>query len=152
MAKAIKTTIKIQIPAGAANPAPPIGTALGPQGVNIQEFCKQFNEATKEMTGDIVPAEITIFEDRSFTFILKTPPASALIKKAARPIGEARPDGAAGLEKGSKDPLKSKVGKITKEDVRKIAERKMPDLNTDNMEQAMKVIEGTARSMGITVE
>jgi len=140
MAKAIKTTIKIQIPAGAANPAPPIGTALGPQGVNIQEFCKQFNEATKEMTGDIVPAEITIFEDRSFTFILKTPPASALIKKAARPI------------KGSKDPLKSKVGKITKEDVRKIAERKMPDLNTDNMEQAMKVIEGTARSMGITVE
>lgn len=140
MAKAIKTTIKIQIPAGAANPAPPIGTALGPQGVNIQDFCKQFNEATKEMTGDIVPAEITIFEDRSFTFILKTPPAAALIKKAA------------GLEKGSKDPLKSKVGKITKDDVRKIAERKMPDLNTANIEQAMKVIEGTARSMGITIE
>jgi len=140
MAKPIKTIIKIQIQAGAANPAPPIGTALGPQGVNIQEFCKQFNEATKEMIGDVVPAEITIFEDRSFTFKLKTPPASALLKKAA------------GLEKGSKDPLKSKVGKVTKEDVRKIAERKMADLNTDSVESAMKIIEGTARSMGITVE
>ncbi len=140
MAKPIKTIIKIQIPAGAANPAPPIGTALGPQGVNIQEFCRQFNDATKEMTGDIVPAEITIFEDRSFTFKLKTPPAAALLKKAA------------GLEKGSKDPLKSKVGKVTKDDIRKIAERKMVDLNTDSIEGAMKIIEGTARSMGITVE
>lgn len=140
MAKPIKTILKIQIPAGAANPAPPIGTALGPQGVNIQEFCRQFNDATKTMTGDIVPAEITIFEDRSFTFVLKTPPASALIKKAA------------GLEKGSKDPLKSKVGKISKEDVRKIAERKMVDLNTTSVEAAAKIIEGTARSMGITVE
>ena len=140
MAKPIKTIIKIQIPAGAANPAPPIGTALGPQGVNIQEFCKQFNEATKDMTGDIVPAEITIFEDRSFTFKLKTPPAAALLKKAA------------GLEKGSKDPLKSKVGKVTKDDIKKIAERKMIDLNTDSIEGAMKIIEGTARSMGITVE
>ncbi len=153
MAKAVKTVIKIQIPAGSANPAPPIGTALGPQGVNIQEFCKQFNDATKTMAGDIIPAEITIYEDRSFTFKLKTPPASALIKKAARPIeGEARPEGAAGIEKGSKDPLKSKVGKITKADVRKIAERKMADLNTDDIEQASKIIEGTARSMGITVE
>ncbi|MEK7547175.1 MAG: 50S ribosomal protein L11 [Patescibacteria group bacterium] len=140
MAKPIKTIIKIQIQAGAANPAPPIGTALGPQGVNIQEFCKQFNDATKEMAGDVVPAEITIFEDRSFTFKLKTPPASALLKKAA------------GLEKGSKDPLKSKVGKVTKEDVKKIAERKMADLNTDNIEAAMKIVEGTAKSMGITVE
>lgn len=140
MAKPIKTIIKIQIPAGAANPAPPIGTALGPQGVNIQEFCKQFNDTTKEMTGDIVPAQITIYDDRSFSFVLKTPPASALIKKAA------------GLEKGSKDPLKSKVGKITKEDARKIAERKMPDLNAGSLEAAIKIIEGTARSMGITVE
>ncbi|MBI4085136.1 MAG: 50S ribosomal protein L11 [Candidatus Liptonbacteria bacterium] len=140
MAKPIKTIIKIQIPAGAANPAPPIGTALGPQGVNIQEFCKQFNDATKEMGGDIIPAEITIFEDRSFTFKLKTPPVSALLKKAAS------------IEKGSKDPLKSKVGKVTKEDVRKIAERKMVDLNTDSIEAAMKIVEGTARSMGITVE
>src|SRR5581483_659823 len=99
MAKKIKTTIKLQLPAGAANPAPPVGTALGPQGINIAEFCKQFNDATKEMRGDVVPAEITIYEDRSFSFILKTPPASALLKKAA------------GVEKGSKDPLKEKVGK-----------------------------------------
>src|SRR3989304_1727274 len=113
MAKAIKTTIKIQIPAGAANPAPPIGTALGPQGVNIQEFCKQFNEATKEMTGDIVPAEITIFEDRSFTFKLKTPPASALLRKAA------------GVEKGSGVPNRAKVGKVTKADLRSIAEKNL---------------------------
>src|SRR5512147_3143830 len=119
MAKAIKTVLKLQIEAGKANPAPPIGTALGPQGINIQDFCKQFNDKTKEMTGDVVPAEITIFEDRSFTFRLKTPPASALLKKAA------------GLDKGSADPLKNKVGKVTKADIRKIAERKMPDLNTD---------------------
>lgn len=137
--KKIKTTLKIQIEAGKANPAPPIGTALGPQGVNIQDFCKKFNDATKDMTGDIVPAEITIYEDRSFTFKLKTPPASALLKKAA------------GIEKGSGDPLKTKVGKVTKADVRKIAERKMPDLNTDSLEAAEKIIEGTARNMGIEI-
>ena len=137
--KKIKTTIKLQLPAGAANPAPPVGTALGPQGINIQEFCKQFNEATKTMTGDIVPAEITIFEDRSFTFKLKTPPASALLKKAA------------GIEKGSADPLKQKVGKVTKADIRKIAERKMADLNTEDLDAAAKMIAGTAKNMGIEV-
>ncbi len=140
MAKPIKTTIKLQIQAGQANPAPPIGTALGPHGVNIADFCKQFNEATKTMMGDVVPAVITIYEDRSFTFILKTPPASALIKKAA------------GVEKGSGVPNKTKVGKITRADVRAIAEKKLPDLNTDNLDQAMKIIEGTAKNMGITVE
>lgn len=140
MAKPIKTTLKLQLEAGKANPAPPVGTALGPHGVNIQEFCKQFNEATKDMTGDVVPAEITIYEDRSFTFKLKTPPASALLRKAA------------GVEKGSGEPQKNKVGKVTKADVRAIAERKMVDLNANDIEQAMKIIEGTARSMGITVE
>ncbi|OGY57285.1 MAG: 50S ribosomal protein L11 [Candidatus Colwellbacteria bacterium RIFCSPHIGHO2_12_FULL_43_12] len=136
-AKKIKTTIKIQIPAAKANPAPPIGTALGPQGVNIQEFCKQFNEATKDMGTDIVPAEITIFEDRSFTFKLRTPPASDLIRKAA------------GIEKGSGVPNKNKVGKITKADLRKIAERKMADLNAYDLPAAEKIIAGTARSMGV---
>ncbi len=140
MAKPIKTTLKLQIAAGQANPAPPIGPALGQHGVNIAEFCKQFNAATKDMTGDVVPAEITIYEDRSFTFKLKTPPASALLKKAA------------GIEKGSAEPHKTKVGKVTREDIRTIAERKMPDLNTDNLEAAMKIVEGTARQMGITVE
>ena len=139
MAKSIKAKIKIQIEAGKANPAPPIGTALGPQGVNIQDFCKKFNDATKDMTGDVVPAEITIYEDRSFDFKLKTPPASDLLKKAA------------GVEKGSSDPLKIKVGKITKEDLRKIAERKMVDLNAYDIEAAMKIIEGTARNMGIEI-
>ncbi len=139
MAKKIKTVLKIQIEAGKATPAPPIGTALGPQGINIQDFCKKFNDATKEMTGDIVPAEITIFEDRSFLFRLKTPPASALLKKAA------------GVEKGSGDSLKTKVGKVSRTDIRKIAERKMPDLNTDNPEAAEKIIRGTARNMGIEV-
>ena len=139
MAKKVKTVLKLQLPAGGANPAPPVGTALGPQGINIQEFCKQFNEATKDMKGDIVPAEIKIFEDRSFTFILKTPPASALLKKAA------------GIEKGSGDPLKNKVGKVTRADVRKIAERKMPDLNANDIEAAMRIIEGTAKNMGIEV-
>lgn len=140
MPKPIKATVKLQIAAGAANPAPPVGPALGQHGVNIQEFCRQFNDATKEMAGDIIPAEITIFEDRSFTFKLKTPPTSALLKKAA------------GLEKGSGDPLKTKVGKVSKANVRIIAERKMVDLNTDNLEAAIKIVEGTARSMGIEVE
>lgn len=140
MAKAIKTTLKLQLPAGAANPAPPIGPALGQHGVNIAAFCQQFNEATKEMAGDIIPAEITIYFDRSFDFKLKTPPASALLKKAA------------GIEKGSATPHSQKMGKVTREDLRKIAERKMADLNTDNVEAAMKIIEGTAKSMGITIE
>ena len=139
MAKEIKTIVKLQLPAGGANPAPPVGTALGPQGVNIAEFCKQFNEATKDMTGDIVPAEITIYADRSFVFKLKTPPVAALLKKAA------------GTEKGAAAPLKPKVGKVTRLDVRKIAERKMPDLNTDDIEAAMRIVEGTARSMGIEI-
>ncbi|MBI2035710.1 MAG: 50S ribosomal protein L11 [Candidatus Liptonbacteria bacterium] len=140
MAKKIKTTLKLQLEAGKANPAPPVGTALGPHGINIQDFCKQFNDSTKEMTGDVVPAVITIYEDRSFTFKLKTPPASALLKKAA------------GLDKGSADPLKTKVGKVTKAQVREIAEKKMVDLNAHDIEAAEKIIEGTARSMGITIE
>lgn len=139
MAKKIKTIIKLQLPAGAANPAPPVGTVLGPQGINIQDFCKQFNEATKDMKGDIVPAEISIFEDRSFSFILKTPPAAALLKKAA------------GIEKGSKDPLKTKVGKVSRADIRAIAEKKMPDLNANDLAAAEKIIMGTARNMGIEV-
>lgn len=139
MAKPIKTVLKLQIEAGKANPAPPIGPALGQHGVNIQDFCKKFNDATKEMAGDVVPAEITIYEDRSFDFKLKTPPASALLKKAA------------GIEKGSGDPLKTKVGKVTKDDLRKIAERKMVDLNAYDVNAAMKIIAGTARNMGIEV-
>lgn len=139
MSKPIKTILKLQILAGQANPAPPIGPALGQHGVNIQEFCKQFNDATKEMGGDIIPAEITIYEDRSFTFKLKTPPASALLKKAAS------------IEKGSGEPNQKKVGKVTKTDIRKIAERKLPDLNTDDLDQAVKIIEGTARNMGIEI-
>jgi large subunit ribosomal protein L11 len=140
MAKKIKTVLKLQLPALGATPAPPVGTALGPQGINIQEFCKQFNDATKEMKGDIVPAEITIYEDRTFSFILKTPPASALLKQAA------------GIEKGAADSSKTKVGKVTRADVRKIAERKLGDLNTDNLDAAEKIIAGTAKNMGITVE
>ena len=140
MAKEIKTVIKLQLEAGKANPAPPVGTALGPHGINIAEFCKQFNEATKEMAGDVVPAEITIYVDRSFAFILKTPPVAALLKKAA------------GVEKGAANPLKMKIGKVTKADVRKIAERKLVDLNTEDIEAAERIVMGTARSMGITVE
>src|SRR3989344_5408910 len=139
MAKKIKTVLKLQLNAGQANPAPPVGTALGPHGINIQDFCKQFNDATKDMMGDVVPAEITIYEDRSFTFKLKTSPASALLKKAA------------GIEKGSADPLKTKVGKVTKAQVREIAEKKMVDLNAQDIEAAVKIIEGTARSMGIEI-
>lgn len=140
MAKPIKTVLKLQIEAGKANPAPPIGTALGPQGVNIQDFCKQFNDATKDMGGDIVPAEITIYDDRSFTFVLKTPPASYLLRKAA------------GVDKGAANPLKSKVGKVSKSDLRGIAERKLADLNANDLDAAEKIVAGTARSMGITVE
>jgi large subunit ribosomal protein L11 len=140
MAKAVKTIIKLQIQAGVANPAPPVGPALGQHGVNIQQFCQQFNEATKDMTGDVIPAEITIYEDRTFDFKLKTPPASALLKKAA------------GIEKGSGDPLKKKVGKITKAQLRQIAEKKMVDLNAEDVESAEKIIAGTARSMGIEIE
>lgn len=139
MAKPIKTTLKLQIPAGQANPAPPIGPALGQHGVNIQDFCKKFNDATKDMVGDVIPAEITVYEDRSFDFKLKTPPASALLKKAA------------GVEKGSADPLKSKVGKVTKADLRAIAEKKMVDLNAYDVEAAEKIIAGTARNMGIEI-
>ena len=137
--KPIKTVLKLQIEAGKANPAPPIGPALGQHGVNIQDFCKKFNDATKEMIGDVVPAEITIYEDRTFDFKLKTPPASALLKKAA------------GIEKGSGDPLKTKVGKVTKADLRAIAERKMIDLNAYDVEAAMMIIAGTAKNMGIEV-
>ncbi len=139
MAKPIKTTLKLQIEAGKANPAPPIGPALGQHGVNIQQFCQQFNEATKGMMGDVVPAEITIYEDRSFTFKLKTPPASALLKKAA------------GVEKGAATSGKQKVGKVTRADLRSIAERKMEDFNTADVEAAMKIIEGSAKNMGIEV-
>lgn len=139
MAKPIKTQLKLQIPAGAANPAPPIGPALGQHGVNIAQFCQQFNAATEELKGDIIPAEITIYEDRSFTFVLKTPPASALLRKAA------------GIEKGSGVPHKQKVGKVTKAQLRDIAEKKMVDLNAYDVEAAMKIIEGSARNMGIEI-
>jgi large subunit ribosomal protein L11 len=139
MAKKVKTVIKLQLPAGAANPAPPVGTVLGPQGINLQEFCKQFNDATKDMKGDVVPAEITIFEDRSFKFILKTPPAAALLKKAA------------GIEKGAANALTTKVGKVSRADVRKIAEKKLPDLNTTDLDAAERIIAGTARNMGIEI-
>lgn len=139
MAKEVKTVIKLQIPAGQANPAPPVGPALGQHGLNIQEFCAKFNEQTKETRGDIVPVEITVYEDRSYSFILKTPPAAELIKKVA------------GIKKGSGQPLKEKVGKITKAQVREIAETKMPDLNANDIEAAAKIIEGTARQMGVEI-
>ena len=139
MAKKIKTIIKIQAPAGKANPAPPIGTALGPHGVNIMEFVNAFNEQTKEMGDVIVPAEVTVYEDRSFTFILKTPPAAVLLKKAAN------------IEKGSGVPNREKVGKVTKEQIKEIAEKKMVDLNARDLDQAAKIVEGTARSMGIDI-
>ena len=139
MAKAIKTVIKLQIPAGKANPAPPVGTALGQHGLNIQDFCMKFNEQTKDKIGDIYPAEITVYEDRTFSFILKTPPASDLLKKAAK------------VDKGAAKPLKDKAGSITKDQVREIAEKKLVDLSANDVEMAMKIIEGTARSMGIKV-
>ena len=140
MAKKITGYIKLQIPAGAANPAPPVGPALGQKGVNIMEFCKQFNAKTKEQAGLIIPVIITVFSDKSFTFITKTPPAATLLLKAAK------------LEKGSGEPNRNKVGKVTKKQVREIAELKMPDLNAASVETAMSMVAGTARSMGITVE
>jgi large subunit ribosomal protein L11 len=140
MAKAVKTVIKLQIPAGKANPAPPVGPALGQHGLNIQEFCTRFNDATKDRMGDIIPVEITVYEDRSFDFIMKTPPASDLLKKAAK------------VGKGSGNPLKTKVATISRDQVREIAEKKLEDLSANDVEAAMKIIEGTARSMGIKVE
>ncbi len=140
MAKKVKAIVKLQIPAGKANPAPPVGPALGQYGVNIMMFVKEYNERTASQVGTIIPVEITIFEDRSFTFVTKTPPAADLIKKAAA------------VEKGSGVPNRTKVGTITRAQVRSIAETKMPDLNANDMDAAMKVIEGTARSMGVTVE
>jgi large subunit ribosomal protein L11 len=140
MAKKVTGFVKLQIPAGRANPAPPVGTALGPQGINIMAFCKEFNSRTQSQDGLILPVEITIFADKSFTFILKTPPAAILIKKEL------------GLEKGSGQPNRVKVGKLTKAQVRKIAEVKMPDLNCDTVESAMKMVAGAARSMGVEVQ
>lgn len=139
MAKEIKTIIKIQIPAGQANPAPPVGTALGPHGLNLQDFCSRFNEATKDNIGNIIPAEVIVYTDRTFDFKLKTPPAAGLLKKAA------------GIEKGSDVPQKNKVGKITKQQIREIAEMKMTDLNANDIEAASRMIAGTAKNMGIEV-
>jgi large subunit ribosomal protein L11 len=138
--KKLSAIIKLQIKAGAATPAPPVGPALGQHGVNIMEFCKAYNAATENQRGDIVPVEISVYEDRSFTFITKTPPAARLILKAA------------GVEKGSGEPHKTKVAKLTKAQVRSIAEAKMTDLNANDLDAAEKIIAGTARSMGITVE
>jgi large subunit ribosomal protein L11 len=136
--KKIAALVKVQLNAGAATPAPPVGTALGPHGVNIMEFCKAYNAATER--GQVIPVEITIYEDRTFTFVTKTPPAAELIKKAA------------GLAKGSSTPHKDKVGRLTRDQVREIAEGKMPDLNANDVDAAMKIVEGTARSMGVTIE
>jgi large subunit ribosomal protein L11 len=140
MAKKVLTMIKLQIPAGAANPAPPVGPALGQHGVNIMEFCKAFNAQTQQDVGTIIPVEITVYEDRSFEFITKTPPAAVLIKEAA------------GIDKGSGEPNREKVGRVTADQVRQIAERKMPDLNANDLDAASLIIAGTARSMGVEVE
>ena len=140
MSKKVVGFVKLHVPGGQANPAPPVGPALGQHGVNIMEFCKQFNSRTQEKVGLTIPVEITVFGDRSFTFITKTPPASVLIRKAA------------GVEKGSGVPNKDKAGKLSSEQVREIAEVKLPDLNTKNVESAMKQVAGTARSMGIEIE
>lgn len=139
MAKKVKAIVKLHVPAGKANPAPPVGPALGQHGVNIMEFCKAFNAKTSSQVGDIVPVEITVYQDGSFTFITKTPPVSSLLKRAA------------GIEKASGEPNKEKVGRVTMQQVREIAERKMPDLNARDIEAAMKIVMGTARSMGIEV-
>ena len=140
MAQKIRATVTLQLPAGGATPAPPVGTALGPHGINIVEFTKSYNEKTADRKGEVIPAVITIFEDRSFTFVLKTPPAAELIKKAA------------GVAKGSSTPHTVKVAKLTKDQLRSIAEQKQVDLNANDVEAAAKIIAGTARSMGITVE
>ncbi len=140
MAKAIKTIIKLQIPAGKANPAPPVGPALGQHGLNIGEFVNQFNEASKDKGSDIIPVEITVYEDRTFGFKMKTPPASDLLRKAA------------GVEKGSGKPPLQKAGKVTKAQIKEIAERKMDDLNANDIDAAVKIIEGSARSMGIEIK
>ena len=139
MAKKVIAIVKLQIPAGKATPAPPVGPALGQHGVNIMEFCKSYNERTAAMTGTIIPVEITVYADRTFSFVTKTPPASVLLRQAA------------GLEKGSGEPNKTKVGKVTRAQVREIAQTKMKDLNAIDVEAAMRMVEGTARSMGITV-
>lgn len=140
MAKEVKAMVKLQLPAGKANPAPPVGTALGPHGVNMQEFCVQFNNQTKEMGNTIVPVIVTIYDDRSFTFILKSPPAAVLIKEALK------------LEKGSAVPHKDKVGVLTRKQAEEIAKRKWEDINANEMDQAVKIIAGTARSMGVKFE
>lgn len=140
MGKKVKAIVKLQVPAAKATPAPPVGTALGPHGINIMQFCKDYNSRTASMAGTIIPVEITIFQDRSFTFVLKTPPAPVLLKKAA------------GIEKASGVPNRDKVGTVTKKQIRDIAEQKMKDLNAVDVEGAMKMIEGTARSMGIEVK
>jgi large subunit ribosomal protein L11 len=139
MAKKVTGFVKLQIPAGRANPAPPVGTALGPQGINIMAFCKEFNSRTQSQDGMILPVEVTIYADKSFTFILKTPPAAVLLKKEA------------GIEKGSGQPNRNKVGTVTRAQLRKIAEIKMPDLNCDSIESAMAMVAGAARSMGLEV-
>lgn len=138
--KKVKTLIKLQIPAAQANPAPPVGPALGQHGLNIAEFCQKFNEVTKDKRGDIIPVEITVYEDRSYDFICKTPPAAELIKKAA------------GLDKGAANQIKDKKGKLTQKQLAEIAKTKLPDLNTDDLAAAIKIIAGTARQMGVEVE
>lgn len=138
--KKIKTILKLQIPAGQANPAPPVGPALGQHGLNIAEFCKKFNDQTQNQVGNVIPAEITVYEDRTYSFVLKTPLTVDLLKKAA------------GIEKGSGEPMQKKAGKITKAKIKEIAKIKLPDLNTDDLNQAAKIIEGTARQMGLEVE
>lgn len=135
----LSAVVKMQLPAGQATPAPPVGTALGPHGVNLMDFVKAYNDATAAQRGQIIPVEISVFEDRSFTFVLKTPPAAALLRQAAK------------VDKGSAEPNKTKVGSVTKAQVKEIAEIKMPDLNATDLEAAMRIVEGTARSMGITV-
>ncbi|NEP09809.1 MAG: 50S ribosomal protein L11 [Symploca sp. SIO2C1] len=139
MAKKVVAIIKLALPAGKANPAPPVGPALGQHGVNIMAFCKEYNARTSDQAGMVIPVEISVFEDRSFTFILKTPPASVLIKKAA------------GIEKGASEPNKQKVGSITRTQLQEIAQTKMPDLNANDIEAAMKIVEGTAKNMGVAI-
>ena len=138
--KKVAQVLKLQIPAGQATPAPPVGPALGQAGINIMDFCKQYNAATQQSTGTIVPVEITVYEDRSFSFITKTPPAAVLLRQKA------------GVDKGSSEPNRDKVGSVTRDQVREIAETKLPDLNANDVDAAMKIVEGTARSMGITVK